>query len=230
MKNIFLVTSCMQPKFGVISMEDRYKQTLETFESIRNRTEDSFILFTDSSPIPIEQSKWDVIRSKVDLVLDLSGDPQVQQFNTHEQLKSFGESNLILRSIGFMKSKYDFKTMEGRMFKLGGRAKLQDNFNIRDYDNTQGKFIFKKRLASWMPPEVQARFGSTHILETRSYSWCLSLVDEYEQIIQNNFQLLNNGLDTEHCHFLNIPKDKLLEFDMMNVGMMVARNGDYMLD
>jgi hypothetical protein len=220
----------MQPKFGVISMEDRYKQTLETFESIRDKTEDSFILFTDSSPIPIEQYKLDVIKSKVDLVLDLSGDPQVQQFNTHEQLKSFGENNLLLRSIGFLKSKYDFKTMQGRMFKLGGRAKLQDNFNIRDYDNTYGKFIFKKRLASWMPPEIQSRFGSTHILETRSYSWCLSLVDEYEQIIQNNFQLLNNGLDTEHCHFLNIPKDKLLEFDMMNVGMIVARNGDYMLD
>jgi len=230
MKNIFLVTSCMQPKFGVISMEDRYKQTLETFESIRNKTEDSFILFTDSSPTPIEQYKWDIIKSKVDLVLNLSDDPQVQQFNAHEQLKSFGENNLLLRSIGFLKSKYDFKTMEGRMFKLGGRAKLQDNFNIRDYDNTYGKFIFKKRLASWMPPEIQSRFGSTHILETRSYSWCLSLVDEYEQIIQNNFQLLNNGLDTEHCHFLNIPKDKLLEFDMMNVGMMVARNGDYMLD
>jgi hypothetical protein len=62
------------------------------------------------------------------------------------------------------------------------------------------------------------------------FSWCTSLVDEYEQILQNNFQLLNIGLDTEHCHFLNIPKDKLLEFDMMNVGMMVARNGDYMLD
>lgn len=230
MKNIFLVTSCMQPKFGVISMEDRYKQTLETFESIRNKAEDSFILFTDSSPIPIEQYKWDVINSKVDMVLDLSKDEQVQQFNTHEQLKSFGENNLLLRSIGFLKTKYDFNKMEGRMFKLGGRGKLLDSFNIRDYDNTHGKFIFKKRLASWMSPEIQSRFGSTHILETRLYSWCLSLVDEYEQIIIKNFQLLNNGLDTEHCHFLNIPKDKLLEFDMMNVGMIVARNGDYMLD
>lgn len=230
MKNIFLVTSCMQPKFGVISMEDRYKQTLETFESIRNKAEDSFILFTDSSPIPIEQYKWDVINSKVDMVLDLSKDEQVQQFNAHEQLKSFGENNLLLRSIGFLKTKYDFNKMEGRMFKLGGRGKLLDSFNIRDYDNTHGKFIFKKRLASWMPPEIQNRFGSTHILETRCYSWCLSLVDEYEQIIIKNFQLLNNGLDTEHCHFLNIPKDKLLEFNMMNVGMIVARNGDYMFD
>jgi hypothetical protein len=203
----------MHPRFGVISMEDRYKQTLETFESIRNKTEDSFILFTDSSPTPIEKYKWDVIKSKVDLVLNLSDDPQVQQFNAHEQLKSFGENNLVLRSIGFLKSMYDFKTMNGRMFKLGARAKLQDNFNIRDYDNTQGKFIFKKRIASWMPSEVQARFGSTHILETRMFSWCISLVDEYELIVQNNFQLLNNGLDTEHCHFLNIPKDKLLEFD-----------------
>jgi hypothetical protein len=230
MKNIFLVTSCMQPTFGVINLEDRYKQTLETFESIRNKTEDSFIVFTDSSVIPIEQHKVDNIKSKVDMYIDLSKDQQAQQFNTHEQLKSFGENFLLLRSITFLKSKYDFKTMQGRMFKLGGRSKLQDNFNMRDYDNTEGKFIFKKRLNSWMPIEVQNQFGSTHILETRMYSWCLSLVDEYEQIIYKNFEFMNKGLDTEHCHFLNVPKEKLLEFDMLNVGTTIARNGDYMLD
>ena len=83
MKNIFLVTSCMQPTFGVINLEDRYKQTLETFESIRNKTEDSFIVFTDSSVIPIEQHKIDNIKSKVDMYLDLSKDQQAQQ--TYEQ-------------------------------------------------------------------------------------------------------------------------------------------------
>jgi hypothetical protein len=55
----------MQPTFGVINLEDRYKQTLETFESIRNKTEDSFIVFTDSSVTPIEQHKIDNIKSKI---------------------------------------------------------------------------------------------------------------------------------------------------------------------
>lgn len=230
MKNIFLVTSCMQPTFGVINLEDRYKQTLETFESIRNKAEESFIMFTDSSVIPIEQSKIDNIKSKVDIYLDLSKDQQAQQFNTHEQLKSFGENFLLLSSINYLKKEYNFADMKGRMFKLGGRSKLQDNFNMRDYDNTEGKFIFKKRLNSWMPIEVQKQFGSTHILETRMYSWCLSLVDEYEQIILKNFGTMNKGLDTEHCHFLNVPKDKLIEVDMLNVGTTIARTGDYMLD
>jgi hypothetical protein len=62
------------------------------------------------------------------------------------------------------------------------------------------------------------------------YSWCLSLVDEYEQIILKNFGTMNKGLDTEHCHFLNVPKDKLIEVDMLNVGTTIARTGDYMLD
>jgi hypothetical protein len=230
MKNIFLVTSCMQPTFGVINLEDRYKQTLETFESIRNKTEESFIMFTDSSVTPIEQSKIDNIKSKVDVYLDLSKDQQAQQFNTHEQLKSFGENFLLLSSINYLKKEYNFADMKGRMFKLGGRSKLQDNFNMRDYDNTEGKFIFKKRLNSWMPVEVQKQFGSTHILETRMYSWCFSLVDEYEQIILKNFGTMNKGLDTEHCHFLNVPKDKLIEVDMLNVGTTIARTGDYMLD
>jgi hypothetical protein len=41
---------------------------------------------------------------------------------------------------------------------------------------------------------------------------------------------MNKGLDTEHCHFLNVPKDKLIEVDMLNVGTTIARTGDYMLD
>jgi hypothetical protein len=187
-------------------------------------------MFTDSSVTPIEQSKIDNIKSKVDVYLDLSKDQQAQQFNTHEQLKSFGENFLLLSSINYLKKEYNFANMKGRMFKLGGRSKLQDNFNMRDYDNTEGKFIFKKRLNSWMPIEVQTQFGSTHILETRMYSWCLSLVDEYEQIILKNFGTMNKGLDTEHCHFLNVPKDKLIEVDMLNVGTTIARTGDYMLD
>ena len=48
--------------------------------------------------------------------------------------------------------------------------------------------------------------------------------------ILKNFGTMNKGLDTEHCHFLNVPKDKLIEVDMLNVGTTIARTGDYMLD
>lgn len=229
MKNIFIVSSCIQPNIGVVNFEDRYTQTIETFDSVRRQTKDSLIVFTDSSVHPLEDWKLDVIKSKVDIFLDMSTNPSAQEINRHG-LKSFGENFLILNSIVHLKEKYDFKNMEGRMFKLGGRVGLLDEFDLKDYDNTFGKFVFKKRVQSWMPLDVQNSYGSTHILETRLYSWCFSLVDEYIDIIHKNFALFNKGLDTEHSHMINIPSSKLLEFDMMNTGCVMALNGQYMHD
>ena len=229
MKNIFIVSSCIQPNIGVVNFDDRYTQTIETFDSVRRQTKDSLIVFTDSSVHPLEDWKLDVIKSKVDVFLDMSTNPSAQEINRHG-LKSFGENFLILNSIMHLKEKYDFKNMEGRMFKLGGRVGLLDEFDLKDYDNTFGKFVFKKRVQSWMPLDVQNSYGSTHILETRLYSWCFSLVDEYIDIIHKNFALFNKGLDTEHSHMINIPSNKLLEFDMMNTGCVMALNGQYMHD
>lgn len=229
MKNIFIVSSCIQPNIGVVNFEDRYTQTIETFDSVRRQTKDSLIVFTDSSVHPLEDWKLDVIKSKVDIFLDMSTNPSAQEINRHG-LKSFGENFLILNSIMHLKEKYDFKNMEGRMFKLGGRVCLLDEFDLKDYDNTFGKFVFKKRVQSWMPLDVQNSYGSTHILETRLYSWCFSLVDEYIDIIHKNFALFNKGLDTEHSHMINVPSSKLLEFDMMNTGCVMALNGQYMHD
>lgn len=229
MKNIFIVSSCIQPNIGVVNFEDRYTQTIETFDSVRRQTKDSLIVFTDSSVHPLEDWKLDVIKSKVDIFLDMSTNSSAQEINRHG-LKSFGENFLILNSIMHLKEKYDFKNMEGRMFKLGGRVGLLDEFDLKDYDNTFGKFVFKKRVQSWMPLDVQNSYGSTHILETRLYSWCFSLVDEYIDIIHKNFALFNKGLDTEHSHMINVPSSKLLEFDMMNTGCVMALNGQYMHD
>lgn len=229
MKDIFVVPSCIQPNMGVIDFEERYKQTLKTFESIRNKTEDSLIVLVDSSTHPLEEWKKEELGSKVDIFLDFSQDETAQKIN-NLQLKSFGENYLLLNGITYLKQHLDFKNLTGRMFKMGGRSQLLDAFDIREYDNTFGKYVFKKRLNSWMPKEVQDHFGSTHILETRFYSWCFSLVDEYVEIINKNFVLFNQQLDTEHSHFLNIPPDKLIEFDMLNVGMTIALNGHYMVD
>jgi hypothetical protein len=232
MKNIFIVTSCLQPSFqgyNVINFEDRYTQTIETFDSVRRQTKDSLIVFSDSSVHPLDDWKMDVIKSKVDIFLDFSKNEQAQEINKHG-LKSVGENFLLLSSIHHLKSLYDFTTMQGRMFKLGARVNLQDSFDLKDYDNCYGKYVFKKRLNSWMPEEIQNSYGSTHILETRLYSWCFSLIDEYIQVIHKNFELFNRGLDTEHSHLINIPSDKLLEYDMVNTGCVLALNGEYMLD
>lgn len=228
MKNIFIVSSCMYPLIGVVDRDSRYEQTIETFDSIRRKVPDSKIIFIDSSVYPIEQERLDVINSKVDIFLDFSKDEHAQNINKHG-LKSHGETYLLLNAIHYVKNTYDV-TGNGRMFKMGARCHLENNFDIRTYDNMENKFVFKKRLNSWMSSDIQSRFGSTNILETRLYSWSFSMIDEYIQILNKNVELLNLGLDTEHAHFLNIPSEKLVEYDMLNVGCIMALNGQYMHD
>jgi len=103
---------------------------------------------------------------------------------------------------------------------------LLDGFTIDDYKDTEGKYVFKKRTKSWMDESIQKEYNSPYILETLLYSWSLSLVDEYLDILDKNVEYMIKGamhrFDTEHAHFCNIPKDKLLEFDKMNAGGHVA--------
>lgn len=229
---IFIVPSCIKSNIGKISVDDRYQQTLRTFETIRERVgNDAAIVFVDSSIGGLEENRKQEIVSKVNYFLDFSGDPTAQELNK-QGLKSFGESYLLGRGILFVKETFDLSlTPNARMFKLGGRCELLESFTMKDYHSgVDGKFVFKKRLESWMPKDMQNRLAATHILETRLYSWSFSLVDEYLHVLDSNVALIRQGLDTEHSHFKNIPKDKLVEFDKLHVRCFVAAGAYYIED
>lgn len=228
--NIFIVTSCIKTPVGDIPFEDRYNQTLKTFDSVKNYAKDSLIVFCDSSVGGLTDEQKAPIYSRVDHYLDFSNNSTAQEINQLGlRAKSLGESFLLRHGITYAKHHIDMDG-NGRMFKLGGRCELNSKFTLDDYKNTKGKYVFKDRVVSWMDPSIQQRFGSTHILETRLYSWCFSLIDEYLGILDKNFQLMNQGFDTEHSHFLNIPKDKLLEFEMLNVSCFVSGGNYYKED
>lgn len=218
--NIFIVPSCLKTIIGKINYQDRYEQTLKTFDSIRRQTKDSVIVFCDSSIGGIDDEHNEVITSKVDHFLDFSRDDTARQIN-ERGLKSIGESYLLGHAIAYAKNNLNLN-QDGRMFKMGGRCELLEEFTLDDYKDTDGKFVFKTRLASWRDEPTKVNFGATHLLETRLYSWSLSMTDEYLSVLNKNFELLNQGLDTEHAHFVNIPKDKLLEFEVLNVGAWIA--------
>lgn len=219
--DIFIVPSCIKSKVGMINHADRFEQTLKTFATVRQQVPDAVIVFCDSSIGGLEETKRFKIKNSVDYYLDYSDDPTAQEIN-ERMLKSHGETYLLKSAILFARDKLNLQKETGRMFKLGGRCELLNEFTMNDYANADGKFVFKKRLDSWMDKNIQQHFGSTHLLETRLYSWNLNMIDEYISILDKNFDLLNSGLDTEHAHYVNIPKDKLLEFDVLNVGCYVA--------
>ena len=218
--NIFIVPSCIKTLIGKINYEDRYQQTLKTFDTLRRQVSDSIIIFCDSSIGSLEDDRKAMISSKVDYYLDFSSDSTAMHIN-QMGLKSMGESYLLGHSILYAKDHLNLN-QRGRMFKLGGRCEVLETFTLEDSKDAEGKFVFKKRLPSWKDEETKKNFGCTHLLETRLYSWNLDMVDEYLSVLDKNIELINRGLDTEHAHFINIPKDKLLEFETLNIGAVIA--------
>lgn len=230
MLNIFIVPSTIQPLYGVVSYEDRFTQTMDTIISIKDQVKDNYkIVLADSSSHKLPIDKINLIRNSVDVFLDFSDDDTCKNFNQN-WLKSHGENYLLYNSIMHLKQFHDFSNTEGRMYKLGGRCKLLDGFNIENHTSLKNNYVFKKRLNTWRNEDQQKVHNSTHLLETRLYSWPFSFVEDYLNVIKKNFELFNYGLDTEHAHFINIPKSKLVEYEKLNVGCIIAASGQYIED
>ena len=93
----------MKPSFGVINFEDRYTQTLKTFDSIKLKDPNALIVFSDSSVYPLTEKEKETIQSKVHISMNFSEDDTCKLFNQHG-LKSHGENYMLLRTITHLKT------------------------------------------------------------------------------------------------------------------------------
>jgi len=226
-KNLFIVSSSLKPKIGIFDNSTRINQTLETFKSIK-RVPNSIILFADSSSDSITQEDLKPFEGYIDIFLNIGP----TEFGD-KGLKSQAETVLLLNTLYQFKQNIELMKLfhsVKRIFKLSGRYKLQETFNINDYEGLFGKYVFRKRISSWLPKEIQNASGATDLLITRLFSFCPSLLDDYLITLQKNFELLNKGIDTEHAHFVNINKGHLIEFDKIHCEGYVASTGELHID
>jgi hypothetical protein len=110
-----------------------------------------------------------------------------------------------------------------RIYKFSGRTTLDDSFDTYDHAHF-GKYVFKKRMPTWLQGERAEIF--TDLLITRLFSFCPSLIDDYFVVCRRNLQvILETGVDTEHAHFFNIDPNKLIELDTIHCRGTVAGTG-----
>lgn len=224
MKTIFVITSCLIPAIGVFKPEERLKQTLETIESIRKKSPDSFIILSDVS---IEQldDKYSELISKVDLFLNLSSVDFLLQL-TKNGMKSQGECVMMHVVLNYLKNDSNLLNGVDRLFKITGRLQLDDGFNLKDYENLSGKYVFKKRIPTWMTTPIH---GATHVFDTRLWSLCTSLIDIHIQALEKVFPLLG-PIDLEHSYFTILDKNKVVEFEKVHCRGQVASTGEWKYD
>jgi hypothetical protein len=224
-RQLFIVTSALNPNMGILNREERMQQTIEGLESLRNKCPDAIVLLADGSPEKVEEEKIRSLSHLVNFVADFSNDSDITQFASRG-MKSQAENVLLLKTTMLLKQDASMMRLMqsvSRVYKFSGRTILNDGFDSSEH-NHFGKYVFKKRMPTWLSGERAETF--TDLLITRLFSFCPSLIDDYMIMCRRNIGVINDaGVDTEHAHFFNMKPELLVELDQIHCQGVMASTG-----
>jgi hypothetical protein len=227
-KDLFIVTSAIRTGIGVIDENTRLDQTIDGLKSLKKYAPDAIIMLVDASSKPIPEHTVHTLSQLCNRTIMFNGDEDLMTL-ADAGLKSQADIALLFNPMNALKFHPELQKMMAsvrRVFKLSGRTNIIEGYNPSDYDNLFGKYVFKKRMASWLPQELQFKSNCDHLLITRMYSFCTSLMDDYFNTLPQIYNTVNQyGVDTEHAHFGNIKKEHLIEFDNLYCEGVLAGNG-----
>jgi hypothetical protein len=222
---LFIVTSALNPNMGVINRDDRLQQTIDGLKSLREKCPDAIVLLADGSPEKVEEDKIKALDGLAHFVADFSGDNDITQFAATGR-KSEAENVLMLKTLLLLKQDPGMMRLlqtVNRVFKLSARTTIDDDFDISEH-NHFGKYVFKKRMPTWIQGERAEVF--TDLLITRLFSFCPSLLDDYFIMCKRNINvIMETGVDTEHAHFFNIGQENLIELNIIHCRGIMAGTG-----
>ena len=226
--DLFIVTSALRTSIGVIDDDTRIDQTIEGLKSLRKAAPNAIILLVDASSKPVDEATTFQLIKFADKSISLFGDEDLMAL-ANAGLKSQAEVTLLFKTLSIIKQHPELQKMMAdvrRVFKLSGRTNMLEGYDPKAYDDQYGKYVFKKAMPSWLPPQKQLESGCDHLYITRMYSFCISLFDNYLNTLPQIYQTINqHGVDTEHAHYGNIDKSFSVEFENLHCEGVLAGNG-----
>lgn len=223
--NLFIVTSAINAAIGAVSRDDRIKQTLDGLKILREQQPNAIIILTDGSPVAIEKDVIKQFAPYINLAMNWSSDKDITDF-AQAGRKSEAECVLLIKTIMMIQKEPQLmQMMQGikRIYKISARTNLLEEFNDEEHDHF-GKYVFKTRIPTWLTGERKNEFS--HLLITRMYSFCPSLLSDYLQTLHKIMGgILKYHVDTEHAHYFYINKEYLIELDQIHCMGIVAGSG-----
>ena len=229
-KDLFIVTSAIHTSIGVVQSQDRLNQTLQGLKTLREKAPNALILLAETSVKQLEPDILNALSQYTNVNLIFTGDQDLMSA-AEQGRKSEAEVMLLHKTLFTLKNNVELSKILSsirRIHKLSGRTDIIDGFNPDVYsdDKLFGKYVFKKRIPSWMPEHQQKSSGADHLYITRMYSFCMSLFDDYYATLPLIYRKIGEfSIDTEHSHFASIDKSKVVEFDNLYCQGMLAGNG-----
>ena len=245
MKNIVLLTSAVYTNYGIYNPIERIQQTLDTAKSAKKYIPSAVIVLVDNSKIDVQNDDSREFNELIDLVdyyIDNSDDEDIKYFHNNVANYDIGKNAMealgIMKALNYINNDEDMQAVvkdADRIFKLSGRYQVTDKFDITKFSNetTTDKYVFKRGQPSWINP---ADTGVNTLLQTRLWSFTPSLLADtiamYNKIIETMFALFNQNkyIDNEHAMSKFVPKDRLVELDIVGLQGNIAPNGMMIID
>ena len=222
----FIITSTINTPFGKFSPEERFNQTLETIESIKRKVPNVKILLIDTSPMKFPEIEEELIKSKVDLFKYIEHNIVTEYFNRNWKI-GHGEVYLMWDAMRTLRA----SNMIGkRIFKISGRYRLSDSFDIAAYENPELYNKYVGIINNWdfaqKIYDYDCRKRTTYF-ETRLWSFCESLFDEYENLIPCIYKfLIDIEPNYEVAHHSLLDHNKIIIFNPIHVEGYTAYNAE----
>lgn len=249
-KFLFLVGSSLEhfdeKNFSRYSTQQRFFQTLDTIQSIREKAPNAYICMFELSYKPILNEYKKILEEKVDLFLEFYDDEILkliyENLNQNPSLFTFGKS--LLETRGFLCTLYYLEknqvfTDVQRIFKLSGRYSLNEHFDVQDYES---KLLENHYVAKTFEyPEIENDIMDD-VVYNNFYAFCYKckgsivtglwsfdrmLFSETIDALEKSFRYMEkmiastSGIDIEHSLYYYLDKKKIIRSS--NLGLNVIK-------
>jgi hypothetical protein len=222
---IFFINHALNVKqLSVFNNEERFKQTLDTLDSIDKHCPNNVKIIFDNSPHDVDESYLKVIGEwKNTWFLDMGKHEGVQLLSLNG-LRSQAECYSFM---GFLEWFKQQNFLSKRIYKLSGRYKLTDDF-VLDDPSYKDAFVFATALNSWYPKEKQNLAGVDKLFRLRLWHMDYNLLKTFEETLPIIFDDCNNyGIDVEHSYYKHLHKHKIVEVSKIGVTGYIAPSGEF---
>lgn len=238
-KNVFLVTSAINTKFGIFNSQDRLQQTLATVSRIREKAPGAKIIFLEMAALPLSEEQSKAIADAVDYVIDFTTDPAVQSLyhstDNWDVVKNVTEVMCFGKALKMLYHDTNQLADTQRIFKISGRYQLSDEFDIGFYDQyrVQTNIIVSKSRSSQFDislTQVPRQFMS------RLWSWPTALTEEIIQVYDQGLRFMQSRIlqggyvDIEHLLYKFLDHNKIIEMDTIGIHGNIGPNGQLVKD
>jgi hypothetical protein len=248
-KFLFLVGSAInhfkEDDLSAFNAEERFQQTLDTLQSIKDKVPDAYILIYEASETPIKQEYKDKFTEQSDLFIECGDDPYMKSLyeNLHRDpnkftfVKSMLECRCLEIVLNHMREHNVFNDVT-RVFKLSGRYQLNEYFDINDYKT---RFLTNKYVMKYF--DYNERFedieniysllyGCKGSIVTGLWSFDRFLFNDIFNVLQKSFMYMERaiqltaGIDIEHSFYHFIDRDKIVNIPVLGLDLIKGMDGD----